>query len=299
MAILVFDFGGTTVKYSVWVGDKLDMPVSSFPTPKTWEETKTAVREIKDKLGQSYPFKGVAFSFPGCIEQKSGQILGYSAIPFIHHFPIKAELEALLELPISLENDANCAALAEVWTGVGKGLQDILFVVVGTGIGGAIVMDGKVRSGAHLYGGEWGFMFVNGGEDGRKGQILSGLGTAVAMANRYCEAIGVPVGTHGGAEVFKLAKEGDEKAQVEVETFYRYLSMGLFNLQMSFDPEAIILGGGISASEEILEELEKRVNDLLIYSHVKDFKVDLKACQYGNDANLIGAVKNFMDRVEV
>jgi len=195
-----------------------------------------------------------------------------------------------------MENDANCAALAETWSGAALGAKNVLFVVVGTGVGGAIVLNGKIHSGAHLYGGEFGFMYLD--YDGKPNQqTLSGLGTAVCMAGRYCERIGVPHGTHSGKEVFELAKQGDEIAMEEVENFYKYLSIGLFNLQTCFDPEVIVIGGGISANNEIITNLETRVNDLLKGAHIKDFTARILPCQYKNDANLIGAVKNFYDKI--
>jgi len=295
MNLLVFDFGGTSVKYSLWQEDKL-LEVSSFPTPKSWEGSKEQVIEVKECYEREYQLSGAAFSFPGCIDHEKGEILGNCAIKYIHHFPIQQELTDLLRLPVAMENDANCAALAEVWLGVAKEAKEVLFVVVGTGIGGAVVIDGKVHSGAHLYGGEFGFMYLNyEGESGQ--QSFSELGTAVCMANRYCDSIDVPHDTHSGEEVFTLAKQGDDNAIREVETFYKYLSIGLFNLQLSFDPEVIVIGGGISASAEIISELEGRVNALLEGVGVKDFKVHLLPCYYKNDANLIGAVKNFYDRV--
>ena len=291
MNLLAFDFGGTSVKYTLWQEDQL-LDVASFPTPQTWEETKEKLVEIKAEYEKDYQLSGAAFSFPGCIDHEKGEILGYSAIKYIHHFPIQQELSELLQLPVAMENDANCAALAEVWSGVAKGVKDVLFVVVGTGIGGAIVIDGKVHSGAHLYGGEFGFMYLE-----HEQQTLSGLGTAVCMADRYCDCIGVPHGTHSGKDVFEFAKQGDENAILQVEIFYKYLSIGLFNLQMSFDPEVIIIGGGISASNEIITKLESRVNKLLEDAHIKDFQARLLPCLYKNDANLIGAVKNYYDRV--
>ena len=297
MNLLVFDFGGTSIKYTLWQEDKL-LDVSSFPTPSTWESAKEKLLEIKAKYESDYSLHGVAFSFPGCINQVQGEIQGYSAIKYIHHFPIKQALTELLQLPISMENDANCAALAEVWSGVAKGNKNVLFVVVGTGVGGALVLDGKVHPGAHLYGGEFGFMYLDWGGKFKQ-QTLSELGSAVFMANRYCERTGVPHLTYSGEEVFKMAKQGDEVAIEEVENFYKYLSIGLFNLQVSFDPEVIVIGGGISASTEIITNLETRVNELLKNAHIKDFKARLLACYYRNDANLIGAVKNFKDRVSL
>ena len=298
MNLLVFDFGGTSVKYALWAKDKLIDTVASFPTPKTWEETKAQLLSIKVQFEKSYELAGAAFSFPGCIDHATGEILGYSTIKYIYHFPIQKELSELLELPVAMENDANCAALAEIWSGVAKDHKNILFVVVGTGVGGAIVVDGKIHSGSHLYGGEWGFMYLN--YDGQfRNQTLSGLGTAVWMAHRYCERINVPRGTYSGADVFGFAKLGDVNAIKEVETFYKYLSLGLFNLQMSFDPEVIVIGGGISASKEIITELESRVNFLLKDAHIKDFQTTILPCAYANDANLVGAVKNFVDRIVI
>jgi len=297
MNLLAFDFGGTSVKYALWQQSKL-LDVSSFPTPNTWECAKEKLLEIKAKYELNDSLHGAAFSFPGCINQTKGEIQGYSAIKYIHHFPIKQALTELLQLPISMENDANCAALAEVWSGVAKDAKNVLFVVVGTGIGGALVLDGKIHPGAHLYGGEFGFMYLE--WDGAfKQQTLSGLGSAVCMAERYCERIGVPHLTHSGEEVFERAKQGDIQAIEEVEVFYKYLSIGLFNLQMSFDPEVIVIGGGISASNEIITNLETRINELLKNAHIKDFEARLLACHYKNDANLIGAVKNFKDRINL
>ena len=295
MNLLAFDFGGTSVKYALWQGDRL-LRVSSFPTPESWEGTKEKILEVKLDYEKKCQLDGVTFSFPGCVDQENGEILGNSAIKFIHHFPIRKELSDLLQLPVAMENDANCAALAEVASGVAKGEKNVLFVVVGTGIGGTIVIDGKVHSGAHLYGGEFGFMYLNyGGE--KKQRSFSELGSAVCMAHRYCDSIDVPPGTHSGEEVFELAKQGDENAIREVEVFYKYLSIGLFNLQLSFDPDVIVIGGGISASSEIIGELEVRLNDLLESVGVRDFKACLLPCYYKNDANLIGAVRNFCDQV--
>jgi len=297
MNLLTFDFGGTSVKYTLWQSCKF-LEVLSFPTPKTWEATKEKILEIKAKYAADYSLSGATFSFPGCVDKQLGEIRGYSAINYIHHFPIQQELTSLLELPIALENDANCAALAEVWTGVAKGVKNVLFVVVGTGVGGAFVVDGKIHPGSHLYCGEFGFMFLAYDHNQPQQQNLSELGTAVKMAERYCQSKGVPKATFSGQEVFELAKQNDIVAIQEVEKFFQYLSIGIFNLQTSFDPEVIVIGGGISASPEIIAELEKRVNSLIEQVLIKDFKARILPCHYKNDANLLGAVKNFYNKME-
>ena len=295
MNLLAFDFGGTSIKYTLWQENEI-LDVINFPTPSTWNETKEKLLSIKLKYDSDYKIDGVAFSFPGCVNHEKGEIQGYSAIPYIHHFPIQQELSELLQLPISMENDANCAALAEIWKGVAKKANIVLFVVVGTGVGGSLIINGKIYTGAHLYGGELGYMYLN-HDKKLKQQTLSDLGTAVGMAVRYCENINVPIGTYSGKEVFELAKKGDEKALSEVETFYRCLSIALFNLQTIIDPEVIVIGGGISANSEIIDTLKNRVNDLLKSSQIKDFTARILPCYYKNNANLIGAIKNFYDRI--
>ena len=100
---------------------------------------------------------GVAISAPGAVDDKKGIIGGCSAVPYIHDFFIQKELETLFELPVSLENDVNCAALAEVFKGAAKDVDHALFIVIGTGIGGAIIQNRKLHKGRNLFGGEFGF----------------------------------------------------------------------------------------------------------------------------------------------
>ncbi|MDU2287717.1 MAG: ROK family protein [Enterococcus faecalis] len=285
MAILAFDLGGSSVKYGVWTGKELTNQ-GSFPTPGSWEEMKAHLYSVyADKRNES--ISGVAFSSPGKKKKKSQQILGISAIPYIHHFNIYEELEALFGLPVTIENDANCAGLAEIYEGAAKGKKEVLFVVIGTGIGGAIFRNGELYKGAHLYGGEFGLNFLS------NGQTFSEIGTAVKMAQRYCERIGVEKQAVTGEEVFELAQRGDEIAREEVNNFYDYLTQGLFGLQFSYDPEMIVLGGGVSAKEGLLAEINRRMLTHLQTFELKDFVPEIVTCHYQNDANLIGAAANF------
>ena len=125
-----------------------------------YEELSDAVNEIK----ANHKIVGVAISSPGAVNKATGVIEGASALPYIHNFKIVPELEKRFGLPVSIENDANCAAMAEVTFGNGRGCKNLAFVVCGTGIGGAVVIDGKICHGSHLYGGEFGCM-VNCGEN--------------------------------------------------------------------------------------------------------------------------------------
>lgn len=285
MAVLTIDFGGSAVKYGVWNGTEI-INKGKFKTPDTWNEMKASLLAMFK--ANEVPVAGVALSAPGVVDVQKQMINGISAIPYIHGFNIYSELEALFKLPVTIENDANCAGMAEIYEGAAKGKQEVAFVVIGTGIGGAIFHKGEITKGAHLYGGEFGLMYLN------NGQTFSELGTAVQMAWRYCERKGLAKDTYTGEEVFQFAETGDELAREEVNNFYNYLTQGLFGIQFSLDPEIIVLGGGVSAKEGLLDEINSRMQEKLKEFELNDFVPEIVTCQYKNDANLIGAVANFL-----
>lgn len=290
MAILTFDLGGSAVKYGTWTGTEL-VDKGKFETPASWEEMKANLLGIFKKFSKKTDFEGVAMSAPGVVDEVKQQIAGISAIPYIHHFNIYKELKALFNLPVTIENDANCAGLAEIYEGAAKGKKEVAFVVIGTGIGGAIFHQGKLYKGAHLYAGEFGLNYLN------NGKTFSGVGTAVQMAYRYCKRMGMDKHSVTGEEVFALAEEGNEIAKEEVENFYNYLTEGLFGIQFSLDPELIVLGGGVSAKKGLLEEVNRRMAIHLEKHELKDFIPEIVLCQQRNDANLIGAAANFIAKM--
>lgn len=291
MGILAFDFGGSAVKYGYWELETLTHK-GQFTTPATWIEMKAQLSSVFQQLSQEVAINGVAFSAPGVVNSQRQVIEGISAIPYIHGFDIYTELEELFGLPVAMENDANCAGMAEFYEGAARGYQNVAFVVIGTGVGGAMFTNGELNKGAHLYGGEFGLMFLNGEH------TFSTLGTAVQMAWRYCERKGLDKNTFSGKEVFELAENDDPLAQEEVESFYDYLTKGLFSIQFSFDPEVIVLGGGISAKEGLLTEINQRMKKLTSHFGLNDFDPLITLCEYRNDANLIGAAANYLAQQE-
>lgn len=292
MGLLAFDIGGTSVKCGIWENDQL-IEKKSFPSPETWEEMKAKLKQTKDTYAEQYQIEGIAISSPGAVNQEERVIKGASALPYLHFFPIYDELEALFGGKVAIENDANCAALAEVWKGAAKGKKNVLMVVVGTGIGGSVIIDGEVQHGAHLFGGEFGFMLLN------ETKTFSNLGTAVAMAKRYAKRKGLPEGDISGKEVFQLAEAGDRIAFEEAEVFYRSLAQGLYNLQYSYDPELILLGGGVSNKSDLIDHLQEKFKEILEVVMIAPFAPEIKPCFFKNDANLIGAVYNYIQKQEI
>ena len=145
MSLLAIDIGGTTIKYTLYDKGKLG-DITSVKTPIDLESFYHCLSNIVEQAKKEHIIQGVAISSPGAVNKNTGVIEGASALPYIHGFNIQSELETLFALPVSIENDANCAALAEVAFGAAKGCTTALLLVLGTGVGGAVVIDGKVAS---------------------------------------------------------------------------------------------------------------------------------------------------------
>ncbi|MEO1772079.1 ROK family protein [Candidatus Enterococcus ferrettii] len=280
MALAVFDIGGTSVKYARWQSDQLSQK-GSFATPETFEEMVLA---MKERLQQIPKVTGVAISSPGAVNVAARQIEGVSALGYLHFRPIFDELEAELGLPVTIENDANCAGISEMVLGAGQHAKHAVFIIIGTGIGGAVFIDRKLHKGRHLFGGEFGLMKPYGQT------ILSKLGTAVNTANAFSQNTGIQL---TGIELFARADAGDEQAKQYLAAMYDSIGLTLYNLQVALDPEIVMIGGGVSTREDVITNIKKRLYHYLAAESVEEIMPEVVACQYQNDANLIGAAIHF------
>ncbi|GAB2025800.1 ROK family protein [Lactovum odontotermitis] len=284
MSLLTIDIGGSSIKYAKFDDGKLTEK-SSFHTPDNIEDFYTELKKVSDDFKSRFDITGAAISSPGAVNKKTGVIEGASALPYIHNFDIHTKFEKeIFGLPVSIENDANCAALAEIEFGAARGLSDVLFVVLGTGVGGAVVMDGKIHHGKHLFGGEFGFMLMD------DKNSFSDLGTTIRMAERYNKRTGKEL---DAVEIFELASQGDEIAQEEKEIFLFNVAKGIFNLTYSFDPECVVIGGGVSQADWLIPALQQQFDKILEIVDVATFVPDVLTCEFKNDANLIGAAVDF------
>ncbi|MCI7477234.1 MAG: ROK family protein [Selenomonadales bacterium] len=290
MAILSFDVGGSSVKFAVMEKDGAIKEKGSFTTPDNLEDFYACLAKVKNDFASKYDFEGAAFSLPGAVDNRSGIIGGASAIDYIHNFPIKEAFVEKLGMPVAMENDANCAALGEVWLGAAKGHKDVAFVVVGSGIGGAVVKDGHVHTGAHLQGGEFGYIIV--GEDFK---TLSETGSTGGMTAYLAELKGMEKGSINGKQAFEMLENGDEDAVKAIERMYFYLARGIYDIQYIYDPEVFLIGGAISEREDFVENIEKQIDKIFAEISIAKVRPKILRCEFGNDANLIGAVYNFLN----
>ncbi|MGL4521898.1 MAG: ROK family protein, partial [Bacilli bacterium] len=228
----------------------------------------------------------------GAVNNATGFIEGASAVPYIHGPNIREAMESAFGMRVAMENDANCAALAEVWKGAASDVDDAMFLVCGTGIGGAVIKNRKLHVGKHLHGGEFGYLLMD-----WRGDTLrnwSAAGSTNALVGHAAELLGVDKASLNGEQVFRQADEGNVECQTAIANFYETMCVGIFNLQYIYDPECIVIGGAISARVDLIEQLDVYMDKLLDRVKIAHVKPVLRKCKFANDANLLGAVYNAM-----
>lgn len=290
--IFALDLGGTNTKYAVMNTEGKIIEKGKQTTAKTLDGMLDFIKE-KVEGYSACGFVGIAISAPGAITA-DGVINGFSAVPYIHGPNMKEIIEAKTNLPVHIENDANCAALAEMWQGSAKDKRDVAVVVIGTGVGGAIVKDGKIHKGANLHGGEFGYMIVHSYDSQKEFETMSDLASTASIIRRVAAARGVEVDTLSGEGIFLDAENGDPIAIKAIDEFYRMLAIGCYNIQYAYDPELILLGGGISARSEMIARLNEELAYVVANVDAAMITPLVHACHFLADANLIGAVYNFL-----
>lgn len=286
---LAIDIGGTFIKYGLVDEHAAILESGREAAPKEL----SALLDLIDDLAQKYPQSdGIAVSSPGAVGD-DGIIYGSSALPYLHGPNIKELLEEKIKKPIFLENDANCAAFAEIWKGAAQGKKDIMVIVIGTGIGGSIMKDGKLHKGSHLHGGEFGYMLLDSSKNGRNNTWSRRASTA-ALIRSVAEVKKAAPDSLTGEQIFTMAEAGDQDCIQALEEFYHLLALGIYNLQYVYDPEIILIGGGISAREELITMIDDNLNDILTGIPDAKIKPQIAACHFRQNANLVGAVYGFM-----
>lgn len=306
------DLGGTTVKIA-WFNESGEMLDKwEIPTVKD-NGGKQILPDIAasvcgyleaQKISREQVI-GIGIGVPGAVNGK-GEVnkcinLGWDMI-----FNIEEELSKLTGLPVKAGNDANVAALGEAWKGGGNGCDNMVLATLGTGVGGGIVIDGKLVSGVHGAGGEIGHLVLNRyetepcgcGKYGCVEQYCSATGI-VRLAKRHMllsdrESTLRNVENLTCKDVFDAGKAGDALALQILEHVYDYMGQFLANVCCVADPEIVVLGGGVSKAGQMLLDGAKKYFDRYIFHASRSIRFALAAL--GNDAGAYGAFKLVMDR---
>ena len=297
MYYICIDIGGTSIKYGV-LSEKgeifIDGTVSTKVTEKEnfiLSDVKKLIRNILDEY-RNYEIKGICVSTAGVVNPEKGEI-AYAGptIPKYTGTKIKEELEKEFSISCEVENDVNCAGLGEYWKGAGKGSKSMVCLTIGTGIGGSVILDGKLLNGIGYTAGEIGYMDVNGSYI----QNIASSRYLVEKVQKEKEEKEGITDAITGVDIFELAKKGDEICIAGINEIISNLAVGVRNIIYLLNPEVIVIGGGITAQKEYLEEkIRKEVNDGMISDMFRKTRIEL--AQQRNQAGLLGALYNFLNK---
>ncbi len=289
---LSLDIGGSAIKTAIVDKDFNIVERGILSIDKSFEEMIKSIKTEYDRYNSKYDIIGLGISAPGAVDSTSGIIYGSSAIDYIHGPNFKEILKQELEINVEIVNDANSAALAEAHVGDYADSKSLSLVILGSGVGGANVLDGKIIEGSNLHGGEFGYVILGNESDSVQSMsMLASVGGIIRQANNR------GLNVTNGIELFELYESCDIAKEI-IDKFYKYLAIGIFNIQYTFDPELILIGGAISKREELLDKINENLDKLLASHDSAKITPTLKIATYGNDSNIIGAIINYKLRRE-
>lgn len=294
---LTVDVGGTNVKYALMTDQTEIIEKGEYPTPMEGglDEFITDLKEVYDR------YKGKAealvMSAPGKIDSQKGHFYTSGALGYIDGIDLGDRLhEAGIDIPFAVENDAKSAALAEMWKGSMKGISDGVVMVLGTGIGGAIIINGKLYRGHTFSAGEFSGIPVHLNHFPYQMDEMwakqNGVGFMVAD---YAARTNKEPTRLNGKILFHDANEGNKEALASIDHFCEGLAAGIISLQFALDAERFAIGGGISKQPLLMESLHKKINEY--YATAIDMPAsipEIVPCTFGNDANMIGALYHYL-----
>lgn len=304
------DLGGTSVKLAILTAEGDIQQKWTIPTNINDEGAHIVpdiVASIKHHLDlykmTADDFQGIGMGSPGAVDREAGTVEGAFNLNWKTLQPVREVIEREIGIPIFIDNDANVAALGEKWRGAGADDRDVVFVTLGTGVGGGIIAEGNLIHGTAGSGGEIGHMTVEpGGFDctcGKKGclETVASATGVVKLARKHAEEYAGNAQLKSiiddGQEItskmiFDLAKEGDELAVLVVDRAAYYLGLACSHIGNLLNPAFIVIGGGVSAAGEYLLEQVRTYFADFTFPNVKK-TTHIKLAALGNDAGIVGA----------
>lgn len=285
------DIGGTAIKYGLIADEGKILCRYEQKTearkggPAILEKTLRIVEDFR----RTEEIDGICISTAGMVDIEKGEIF-YSAplIPDYAGTKFKEIMETRFRVPCEVENDVNCAGLAEYAAGASKGSKVAVMLTIGTGIGGSIIINGEVFQGYSGSACEVGYMRMGGND-------FQTLGAASILTKKVAQWKQEPEERWSGYHIFEEAKKGDELCNRAIDEMVDVLGQGIANICYVVNPEVVVLGGGIMAQKEFLrEKIENAVGTYLVSGIAKHTRIAF--AQFGNDAGMLGAFYHFCKR---
>lgn len=290
MNFLSLDVGGTFIKHALIDENGKILKQDKVATPYGSQmDFVTTIKGIKGQYDEI--IEGIALSLPGTINADTGFIFQGGSLSYNAKTNIKEILEETLHLPVAVENDARCAALAEMWQGNLQGINNAIVLTFGTGIGGTLIINKELYKGTHFFSGEVSAILT---KDIRSHGISAAWGQQGSVPNlvkRICEAKHVELSD--GPTVFSWIAKGDETATTIFQEYCYDIVVQLFNLQIIIDPQRICIGGGVSANPLFIQSIEKAMDAFFGKLPIAIPRAEIMPCKFHNDSNLIGALYHF------
>lgn len=282
------DIGGTAIKYGI-IDSRGSILLDREMATEAWKGGPAILEKtvhIVEALMNEWKLSGICISTAGMVDTKKGSIF-YSAplIPDYAGTEFKRTMEERFRIPCEVENDVNCAGLAESISGAAKDSRITLCLTVGTGIGGCIVMDGKVYHGYSSSACEVGYMHMFDSD-------FQTLGAASILSRKVAKQKGVSQEEWSGRRIFEEAKCGDEVCCQAIDEMADVLGLGIANICYVLNPQMVVLGGGIMAQKEYLYPRIRRAMDRYLVQSIAD-KTTLRMAEHKNHAGMLGAFYHF------
>jgi glucokinase len=287
-----FDIGGTQIKYGLVDQDGRLVRKGKVRSPESMTGILAVIGDTWTGLKKSAPgpIRSCGFGIAGFYSTRERKILQSPNYPSLNGYPILPALRKIIDVPVRIGNDANMAAYGEFRHGAGRGARSLVLLTVGTGIGGGIILDGKLWEGHGGYAGEFGHITVNPeGERCGCGRIgcLETEASAPRMVRNY-QALSGRTDVTDSREVYLRAKAGDPAALESFRKLAYWLGIGIGIVITSLNPEKVLIGGGVVSAGRLL--LDPVLAEAKRWSHPIPFAgCRIEKAALGNDAGLVGA----------
>lgn len=290
--IAVADIGGTCIKSGVWENNEL-REIRTTDTNASLGG-RHVVETVIDILSAYGDFQALGISTAGQVDSEKGEIIyANTNIPGYTGMKVREILENRFAVPAAVENDVNSAAMGEAFFGAGRGHASFLCLTYGTGVGGAIVADGRIYTGSRYAAGEFGGIIVHPEDRAPEHDMYSGCYERYASTTALVRSVSAHFPElRNGREIF--ARLEDEKVRVLIDRWIAEMVLGLVSLTHIFNPSLIIVGGGVMEQPYVVEEIRRQLKKQLIPSFLN---VEIVPSQLGNKAGLFGAVKAAQTKV--
>lgn len=288
---LGIDIGGTCIKWGVVDGGGSLLDTGSLETQVS-EGVEPFLLSLCALIGNTRGISGVGVCTAGIVDSGRGKVLGgIENIPFLKGLELRDILQKAAHKRVEVLNDVSAAALGESWVGAGRGCANLFCVTVGTGIGGSLMLDGRLFEGAHFHAGEIGYLHY-----APDGSCLESGHSARALMKRAAEAFGQAAVTPD--ELFDRVAAGEPKALAVYREWLSGLGAALADVLLILDPEKLIIGGGVTERGELLRApLAREIQKRLPPEMGEHCSIELAQC--GNHAGILGAVRYYMTHMDV